>query len=362
MNSGVHVGVDLLVHGVVGVHRVVVVAVMRAVVDVHRVVVVMTGVDVAADVATMGVDSGDVTAVGVRRRGLGRSDDHPAAAAGVSGAAGATSAEGAAVPTLATGGIAPAGVDVASLDDRTLVAGDDIATTGVGDTAMAVARIANTAGLDGGTLAGEDVAGVGADVAVTDHVPVTVDVGVVDVAGVASVDDTAVGRGVLVAEGDVTEVQVDTTLLHVVAGLGAQDVGVVVAEDIVVAERVVVAERLRIRSEGGRVLRGERDAVGLGNGLLQAVHRVPAAVDDRGRSHGGRHGLHLRGGDVLDAGVLHGAGGVVDEGLRLNRVAEQVENPVDYVRHFFGPFVCVLWGARRRAVRWSGENGTVLTM
>src|ERR1700737_5405236 len=100
MNSGVHVGVhvgvDLLVHGVVGVHRVVGVAVMRAVVDVHRVVVVMTGVDVAADVATMGADSGDVTAVGVRRRGLGRSDDHPAAAS-VSGAAGTTSAEDAAV-------------------------------------------------------------------------------------------------------------------------------------------------------------------------------------------------------------------------------------------------------------------------
>jgi len=160
--------------------------------------------------------------------------------------------------------------------------------------------------------AGEDVAGVGADIAVNTSCVTTfrhlVDVRVVDVAGVARIDHAAVGRGVLVTEGDVTEVQVDTALLHVVTGLGLKDVGIVVLSTSLwlsvslllnawSPERRHAAVRTRCRESGPLPAAG--------------MDRVATALDDRGGCHGGGHGVHLSGRDVLHAGVLHGLVGVV---------------------------------------------------
>ena len=154
----------------------------------------------------------------------------------------------------------------------------------------------------------------------------------------------------LVTEGDVTELQVDApTLLRL-------------AHDVLVSglrNRVSLwlsTSLLLNASVCG--LRDEGDAVGLGHCLLQAVDRVAAAVDDRGGSHGGGYRVDLGGGHVLHAGVGHGAVGVGDEGLGLNRIAEQVENPIDNVCHFFVPFEwCVAFlEACRRAVRRTGDN------
>src|SRR4051812_45865720 len=109
--ADVHVRLDGRVVAVV--RRVVIVAVVRAVigvVGVHR-VVVMARVDAAGDVATVGVDGRDVAATGVRGGGLRRGDDHPAAGPTGRRAAGAAAAEDAAMATIAAGRTATAGVD-----------------------------------------------------------------------------------------------------------------------------------------------------------------------------------------------------------------------------------------------------------
>src|SRR6185437_15953255 len=281
-----------------------------------------------------GFDVGDVAAGG-GGRGLRRSDDHPAAGptCRIAAVAPTTGEDAAAMATVATGRTATAGIDVASLDDRTLVALDDVAAAGLLRVVLDVVAVAHD---DGRVVAGVYIAGVGVVViAVLLHRAIREDVAVV----VSVYHHAAVIGGVrgLIAEGDVTEVQVDTALLHVVAGLGAQDMGIVVAQHVIVAQHVVVAEGLGLRRED--MLRGEGDAVGLGDRLLQPLHRVTAAVDDSSRCHGRGDGLHLRGGHVLNAGVGHCTVGVVDEGLRLNRVAEQVENPVDHVGHLGGPLL-----------------------
>ena len=85
--------------------------------------------------------------------------------------------------TVAAGCTAAAGVDVADLDDRTARCRWMTSPPPAVDVvAVAVDVVADAAGLDGGALAGEDVAGVGAVVVVADHVAVDRDVRGVDVA------------------------------------------------------------------------------------------------------------------------------------------------------------------------------------
>src|SRR5262245_55010365 len=261
--TGVDLGVDVHVRldrrVVAVVRRVVVVAVVGGVVGVVAVrrVVVVARVHATGDVATVGFDVGDVAAARVGGRGLDRSDDHPAT--GTTGRVAAVAAtagqDPAAVATVATDSTATAGVDVAGLDDRSVVVLDDVATTGLLRVVLDVVAVADD---HRRVIARVDVAGVGVVVvAVLLHRTIGEDVAVV----VAVDHHAAVGGGVrgLVAEGDVTEVQVDTALLDVVAGVRAEHVvvaqGVVVAERVVVAQRVVVAERVIVAQ---RVVVAER--------------------------------------------------------------------------------------------------------
>ena len=106
-------------------------------------------------------------------------------------------------------------------------------------------------------VAGEDVAVVDV-VVVAEHRAVTAD----DVAIVVAADrDGAVADGVgwrLVAEGDVTEVQVEPALLDTCAGLRARQPGVVVAQQIgvVAAGESVLVSGANVRC-GANVVCGE---------------------------------------------------------------------------------------------------------
>ena len=195
-------------------------------------------------------------------------DDAATGAAGAAGriAAVVADADQAAAAVSADRAASGAAAHVDVVDDGSVVVGDDVAARGL---IAAVVDVVVLADVDVGVV---DVAGADVLVVVADHVSVTLDIGRVDVACGSGVDHAAVVGGVagLVPEGDVTEVQVEVadTLLLVLArrvgqvGLGAQEAGVVVRQQV------------------GLALRGEGDAVGLGNGLLQSEDRIAAAVDE----------------------------------------------------------------------------------
>src|ERR1700752_4725058 len=168
--------------------RVGVVAVVRRVVGVVTVrrVVVVARVHAAGNVATVGLDVGDVAATRVRGRGLGRGDDNAATgtAGRVAAVAATASQDAAAVAAVATGSTAAARVDVAGHDHWTVVVLDDVATAGLLRVVLDLVAVAHN---DRRVIARVDVAGVGVVViAVLLHRPIREDVAVV-----VAVDDHA---------------------------------------------------------------------------------------------------------------------------------------------------------------------------
>ena len=109
--------------------------------------------------------------------------------------------------------------------------------------------------------------------------------------------------------------------------------------------------------------------MGLGDRLLQPLHRVAAAVDDGSAAPRSRRLRHLRGGHALNAGVGHCAVGVVDEGLtpepgrgtrsRIQSIRLVISVVLFCVccgagRRLSGELVTTLWTRRRREKR--GQN------
>ncbi|AFP37157.1 hypothetical protein MSMEI_0677 [Mycolicibacterium smegmatis MC2 155] len=285
----------------------------------HRVVLRVVAAPVATD---RGLVAADVVGAGVGQ------DDRPAVASVTAGRAAAADPDQA-VTAAGTATVAAAHVDVA--DDRAVVARDQVTARGL----RVVLDVVVLAHRDVGPGAGQDVAVVGG-VAVTQDRAVTAD----DVTGVVPVDHhAAVGGGVrgLVAQGDVTEAQVERTLLRVGAGVlvGAHDRGVVVARQI----GVVVAGHLRRELGLRRERRGDRrrelsgDVVVVGDRALQAHDRVAAAEQHTGRGRGGRNGVQLGGRHVGQARIAQAAVRVGDECGRRGRAAEQVEDEVDQRGH-----------------------------
>ena len=268
--------------------------------------------DVAVDVPDGGLVAIDIGGGGVVVL------DHQHTPGATGGVAAVPAATGQDAPTVAavTAGGPTAATDSGVVDHRALVVGDDVPA----GLLVGVLDLVVLTDDDRRTVAGVDVAGVGGVV-----IAVLLDRTVgEDVAVVVAVDDhPAVGGGVgaLVTEGEVTEVQIQAAI-DIGVGLRAQKPGVVMAE------RVVVGQHL------GLTLRGKSDAMGLGHRLLQPHHRITTTMEHRRRRHRGRHRLHLRRGHVRDVGCRHGAAGICDERLGANGVAEQVQEPVDYVRHF----------------------------
>src|SRR6476660_37108 len=294
--------VDGRIHGVVDrvvgdrvVHRVLLTGVVHRVVGgvVHRIILGAEPTGEAAGQIAVDVTDAALVAIDVGGGGVVVLD-HQHTPGPTAGAAAITATTGQDAPTMAAvpAGGPSAATDGGVVDHRALIVRDDVPAgllVGIIDLVVLTDNHRRT-------RTGVDVAGAGGVV-----IAVLLDRTVgQDVAVVVAVDDhPTVGGGVggLVAEGDVTESQIQA-VIDIGVGLRAQKPGVVMAE------RVVVGQHL------GLTLRDESDAVSLGHRLLQPHHRITTTVQHRRRRHRSGHRLHLCRGHVRDVGCRHRAAGI----------------------------------------------------